>query len=156
MPTSPGWRGVICDIALNRWVTPDSPAPIAASTPAAVASECPALSTSPASASALIAPSACVTGGGFRRATAWENAHRLAELLRLPALGYSAAAVLQGPRAALSSQMRVLAIRLDDQTGVHGDSLVTRLRSEGVQVFVISGRLAICPGSAMRIRSRTP
>lgn len=63
----------------------------------------------------------------------------------MPALGYSAAKLLHGPRAALSSQTPVLAIRLEDQTGMDVDGLVTRLRSEGVPVSVCGGPFGDLP-----------
>jgi glucosamine--fructose-6-phosphate aminotransferase (isomerizing) len=91
------------------------------------------------------APSACITGRAFGLAPAREIALKLTEMLRIPALGYSAAELLHGPRAALSSQTPVLAIRLYDRTGMDVDNLVTRLRGEGVPVFVCGGRSGDLP-----------
>lgn len=85
------------------------------------------------------APSVCVTGRGFGLAPAREIALKLTEVLRIPALGHSAAELLHGPRAALSSRTPVLAIRLADRTGQDVDGLVTRLRSEGVPVSAVGG-----------------
>lgn len=85
------------------------------------------------------APSACITGRGYGLGPAREIALKLAEMLRIPALGYSAAELLHGPRAALSTETPVLGLRLCDQTGPDVDRLATKLRGEGIAITTCGG-----------------
>src|SRR5207302_911104 len=64
-----------------------------------------------ASASAVF-----VTSRGLGLSSAREIALKLAEILRLPALSFSAAELQHGPRAALSSKTPVIVLRLMDET----------------------------------------
>lgn len=91
------------------------------------------------------ASSAFVTGRGFGLGPAREIALKLAETLRMPALGYSAAELLHGPRAAVSASTPVLALRLDDDTAAAVDTLVGSLRADGIAVAVCGGPLGNLP-----------
>jgi glucosamine--fructose-6-phosphate aminotransferase (isomerizing) len=82
---------------------------------------------------------AFVTGRGFGLGPVREIALKLAETLRIPALGYSAAELLHGPRAAVSVATPVLALRLNDDTAAAIDTLVGNLRAEGIPVAVCGG-----------------
>jgi glucosamine--fructose-6-phosphate aminotransferase (isomerizing) len=91
------------------------------------------------------ASSAFVTGRGFGLGPAREIALKLAETLRMPALGYSAAELLHGPRAAVSASTPVLALRLDDDTAAAVDTLVGSLRADGIAVAACGGPLGNLP-----------
>lgn len=82
---------------------------------------------------------AFVAGRGFGLGPAREIALKLAETLRIPALGYSAAELLHGPRAAVSAATPVLALRLNDKTAAAVDTLVGNLRAEGIAVAACGG-----------------
>ena len=82
---------------------------------------------------------AFVTGRGFALGPAREIALKLAETLRMPALGYSAAELLHGPRAAVSATTPVLALRLGDDTATAVDMLVDNLRADGIAVAACGG-----------------
>lgn len=82
---------------------------------------------------------AFVAGRGFGLGPAREIALKLAETLRMPALGYSAAELLHGPRAAVSAATPVLALRLADDTAAAVDSLVENLRADGIPVAACGG-----------------
>ncbi|MGH7123616.1 MAG: SIS domain-containing protein [Stellaceae bacterium] len=85
------------------------------------------------------APCAFVVGRGLGLGSAREIALKLAETLRLPALGYSAAELLHGPRAAISTTTPVLALRLNDNTASTVDALVGDLRADGIAVAICGG-----------------
>jgi len=57
----------------------------------------------------------------------------------MPALGYSAAELLHGPRAAVSAATPVLALRLNDDTAAAVDALVGNLRADGITVAACGG-----------------
>ncbi len=80
-----------------------------------------------------------VTGRGYGLATAREIALKLSETLRLPALAYSAAELMHGPRAAISPATPVLAFRQADPTAEAVDTLVAALRLSGVGVHDCGG-----------------
>lgn len=80
-----------------------------------------------------------VAGRGFGLATARETALKLAETLRVPALGYSAAELRHGPRAAITSKTPVLSFRVADATATTVDALALDLQSAGVPVFQCGG-----------------
>src|SRR5690606_33816881 len=82
---------------------------------------------------------AYVAGRGFGLGPAREIALKMAETLRMPALGYSAAELLHGPRAAVSPATPVLALRLDDDTAAAVDDVVVNLREADVPVAVCGG-----------------
>lgn len=68
-----------------------------------------------------------------------EIALKLAETLRLPALGYSAAELRHGPRAAIHPDMPVLALRQDDPLAAGIDALVGDLRGAALRVHACGG-----------------
>ncbi|KAA2244290.1 SIS domain-containing protein [Salinarimonas soli] len=82
---------------------------------------------------------AFVTARGFGLGSARELALKMAETLRLPALAYSAAELLHGPRAAIARDTPVLALRVEDATAPAVDTLVEALRSAGVPVHLCGG-----------------
>jgi glucosamine--fructose-6-phosphate aminotransferase (isomerizing) len=88
---------------------------------------------------------AFVTGRGFGLGPAREIALKLAETLRMPALGYSAAELLHGPRAAVSAATPVLALRLNDNTAAAVDTLVDNLRAERIAVATCGGPASDLP-----------
>lgn len=82
---------------------------------------------------------AYVAGRGFGLGPVREIALKLAETLRMPALGYSAAELLHGPRAAVSRATPVLALRLGDDTAAAVDALVENLRIGDIPVACCGG-----------------
>ncbi|HEX4158758.1 MAG TPA: SIS domain-containing protein [Rhizomicrobium sp.] len=91
------------------------------------------------------APAAFVTARGYALAAAREIALKLTESLRLPALAYSAAELRHGPRAALTANTPLLALRPDDETAPGVDELVRNLQASGATVFVAGGAGATLP-----------
>lgn len=85
------------------------------------------------------APCAFVAGRGFGLGPAREISLKMAETLRMPALGYSAAELLHGPRAAVSRKTPVLALRLADDTAAAVDDVVANLRDGEIPVAVCGG-----------------
>jgi glutamine---fructose-6-phosphate transaminase (isomerizing) len=69
----------------------------------------------------------------------------VAEILRVPALGYSAAELKHGPRASITPATPVLVLRQDDQAAAAVDDLVRDLESAGETVFVAGGAAATLP-----------
>src|SRR6516225_398788 len=68
-----------------------------------------------------------VASRGLGLGPAREIALKLAEILRLPALGFSAAELQHGPRAALSAKTPVILMRLNDETAATVDALAHEL-----------------------------
>jgi glucosamine--fructose-6-phosphate aminotransferase (isomerizing) len=91
------------------------------------------------------APAAFVAGRGYGFGPAREIALKLTESLRLPALGYSAAELRHGPRAAITPATPVLALRQDDEAAVAVDELVRDLRDAGEAVFCAGGPAGTLP-----------
>ncbi|ACL56591.1 SIS domain-containing protein [Methylobacterium nodulans] len=91
------------------------------------------------------ATAAFVTGRGHGLGPVREIALKLSETLRLPALGYSAAELRHGPRAALSRHTPVLALRQADALAPGVDDLVQELRSDGVPVQACGGPAGSLP-----------
>ncbi len=91
------------------------------------------------------APAAFVTARGYAMAPAREIALKLTESLRLPALGYSAAELRHGPRAAITPATPVLVLRQDDETAASVDDLVRDLRESGETLFVAGGPSGTLP-----------
>lgn len=81
------------------------------------------------------APAAYVAGRGYGLGPALEIALKLAETVRTPALGYSAAELRHGPRAAITAQTPVLLLRQTDATAPAVDALAQDLP----QAFVCGG-----------------
>ena len=91
------------------------------------------------------APAAFVTGRGHGLGTVREIALKLAETLRLPALGYSAAELRHGPRASVSAATPVLALRQADPVAEGIDRLAQDLRQDGVRVHACGGPAGTLP-----------
>lgn len=91
------------------------------------------------------APAAFVVARGYAFAAAREIALKLIETLRLPALGYSAAELRHGPRAAIAPATPVLLLRQDDEAAATVDDLAADLRSAGETVFCAGGPAGTLP-----------
>lgn len=85
------------------------------------------------------APAAFVAARGYGLGTGREIALKATETLRLPALGYSAAELRHGPRAAITPATPVLVLRQNDEAAVAVDDLVGDLRAAGETVFLAGG-----------------
>lgn len=85
------------------------------------------------------APAAFVAARGYGFGTAREIALKLTETLRLPALGFSAAELRHGPRAAISPATPVLCLAQGDEAAAAVDDLVRDLRAGGETVFSAGG-----------------
>ena len=86
-----------------------------------------------------------VASRGLGLGSAREIALKLAEILRLPALGFSAAELQHGPRAALSSKTPVIMMRLMDETAATVDALATELSESGISVHLCGGPRSTLP-----------
>jgi glucosamine--fructose-6-phosphate aminotransferase (isomerizing) len=86
-----------------------------------------------------------VASRGLGLGSAREIALKLAEILRLPALGFSAAELQHGPRAALSSRTPILMMRLMDETAVTIDQVASELRGSGIAVHLCGGPRGTLP-----------
>lgn len=93
------------------------------------------------SASAALPAARClyVTSRGLGLGVAQEIALKCAETLRLPALAYSSAELLHGPRAAVTANTPVLALRLEDATAASVDALSRNLMASDVPLFLAGG-----------------
>ena len=96
------------------------------------------------------ARAAFVAARGYGFGTAREIALKVAEILRVPALGYSAAELQHGPPAP------VLLLRPNDETAATVDELISDLSAAGETVFCVGGPHGTLPGLAMTIRSAMP
>ena len=86
-----------------------------------------------------------VASRGLGLGSAREIALKLAEILRLPELGFSAAELNHGPRAALSSRTPVVMMRLMDETAMTIDRLASELRASGIAVHLCGGPRGTLP-----------
>jgi glucosamine--fructose-6-phosphate aminotransferase (isomerizing) len=91
------------------------------------------------------APAAFVAARGYGFGTAREIALKLTETLRIPALGYSAAELLHGPRAAIAPDTPVLLLRLNDETAATVEELINDLSVAGETVFSAGGPYGTLP-----------
>jgi glucosamine--fructose-6-phosphate aminotransferase (isomerizing) len=91
------------------------------------------------------APAAFVAARGYGFGAAREIALKLTEALRLPALGYSAAELRHGPRAAITPETPVLLLRQNDETAASVDALIADLRQAGETVFCAGGPAGTLP-----------
>lgn len=91
------------------------------------------------------ARAAFVAARGYGFGPAREIALKLAETMRLPALGYSAAELRHGPRAAIAADTPVLVLRQDDGTAATVDALVEELGAAGVPPFLAGGAASRLP-----------
>jgi len=86
-----------------------------------------------------------VTSRGLGLGSAREIALKLAEVLRLPAFGFSAAELQHGPRAALSVKTPVIMLRLQDETAPMVDALARALNRTGARLHVCGGPCGTLP-----------
>ena len=91
------------------------------------------------------ARAAFVAARGYGFGPAREIALKLSETVRLPALGYSAAELRHGPRAAIDHDTPVLALRQQDATADTVDGLVADLKAAGENVFLAGGPASTLP-----------
>jgi glucosamine--fructose-6-phosphate aminotransferase (isomerizing) len=94
---------------------------------------------------AASAPAAFVVGRGYGLGCVREIALKVAEILRVPALGYSAAELRHGPRASISPATPVLVLRQNDQAAATVDDLVRDLDDAGERVFTAGGAVGTLP-----------
>jgi glucosamine--fructose-6-phosphate aminotransferase (isomerizing) len=100
---------------------------------------------SPWGLSLAAAPAAFVAARGYGFGAAREIALKVTEILRLPALGFSAAELRHGPRAAITPATPVLLLRQNDEAGATVDGLFNDLRSAGETVFAAGGPAGTLP-----------
>ncbi len=91
------------------------------------------------------APAAFVAARGYGFGAAREIALKVTEILRLPALGFSAAELRHGPRAAVTPATPVLLLRQNDEAGATVDGLAGDLRRAGDMVFSAGGTAGNLP-----------
>ncbi len=80
-----------------------------------------------------------VAGRGYALGSVREIALKVAETLRVPALGYSAAELRHGPRASITPARPVLVLRQNDEAAAAVDDLVRDLDAAGETVFCAGG-----------------
>jgi glutamine---fructose-6-phosphate transaminase (isomerizing) len=85
------------------------------------------------------APAAFVAARGYGFGTAREIALKITEILRLPALGFSAAELRHGPRAAITPATPILLLRQNDEAAATVDELMSDLLNAGETVFSAGG-----------------
>ena len=86
-----------------------------------------------------------VAGRGYALGSVREIALKVAETLRVPALGYSAAELRHGPRASITPQTPVLVLRQNDEAAATVDALVDDLNAAGETVFTAGGPATTLP-----------
>jgi glutamine---fructose-6-phosphate transaminase (isomerizing) len=91
------------------------------------------------------ATAAFVAGRGYGLGCVREIALKVAEILRVPAFGYSAAELRHGPRASITPATPVLVLRQNDQTAAAVDDLVRDLDEAGEKVFTAGGAAGTLP-----------
>jgi glutamine---fructose-6-phosphate transaminase (isomerizing) len=97
------------------------------------------------SGSFAAARAAFVIGRGFGLGPAREIALKVAETMRLPTLGYSAAEVRHGPLAAASAETPLLVLRQSDGSSAMVDALIADLRARKLNVFSVGDPGATLP-----------
>jgi glutamine---fructose-6-phosphate transaminase (isomerizing) len=80
-----------------------------------------------------------VAARGLALGSAREIALKLSEILRLPAIGLSAAELQHGPRAALSATTPVVMMRIRDETAATVDALASELREQSISLHLCGG-----------------
>jgi glucosamine--fructose-6-phosphate aminotransferase (isomerizing) len=86
-----------------------------------------------------------VVGRGYGLGCVRETALKVAEILRVPTLGYSAAELRHGPRASITPATPVLVLRQNDQAAKAIDELVHDLKNAGEKVFIAGGAAGTLP-----------
>jgi glucosamine--fructose-6-phosphate aminotransferase (isomerizing) len=95
--------------------------------------------------SAAGATAAFIVGRGYALGCVREIALKVAEVLRVPALGYSAAELRHGPRASITTATPVLVLRQNDEAAATVDELVNDLDDAGERVFTAGGPSGTLP-----------
>jgi len=95
--------------------------------------------------SAARAPATFVVGRGYGLGCVREIALKVAEILRVPALGYSAAELRHGPRASVTPATPVLVLRQNDESAATVDELVRDLNDAGEKLFTVGGAAGTLP-----------
>ena len=95
--------------------------------------------------SAAGAAAAFIVGRGYGLGSVREIALKVAEILRVPTLGYSAVELRHGPRASITPATPALVLRQDDQAAVAVDDLVRDLRETRETMFVAGGAVGTLP-----------
>jgi glucosamine--fructose-6-phosphate aminotransferase (isomerizing) len=91
------------------------------------------------------APAAFVVGRGYGLGCVREISLKVAEILRVPTLGYSAAELRHGPRASITPATPVLVLRQDDPAAAAVDELLRDLDDAGETVFAAGGAAGTLP-----------
>jgi glutamine---fructose-6-phosphate transaminase (isomerizing) len=95
--------------------------------------------------SAAGAAAAFVAGRGYGLGCVREIALKVTEILRVPALGYSAAELRHGPRASITPATPVLVLRHNDQAATAVDDLIRDLDGAGETLFTAGGDAGTLP-----------
>jgi glucosamine--fructose-6-phosphate aminotransferase (isomerizing) len=95
--------------------------------------------------SVAVAAAAFVVGRGYGLGCVREIALKVAEILRVPALGYSAAELQHGPRASITAATPVLVLRQNDQAATAVDDFVRDLHDTGETAFIAGGAAGTLP-----------
>jgi glucosamine--fructose-6-phosphate aminotransferase (isomerizing) len=91
------------------------------------------------------APAAFVVGRGYALGCVRELALKVAEILRVPTVGHSAAELRHGPRASVTPSTPVLVLRQNDDTAATVDDLARDLLADGETVFCAGGPAGTLP-----------
>jgi glucosamine--fructose-6-phosphate aminotransferase (isomerizing) len=91
------------------------------------------------------AAAAFVVGRGYGLGCVREIALKVSEILRVPALGYSAAELRHGPRASVTPATPVLVLRQNDPAAAAVDELVRDLNEARETVFAAGGAAGTLP-----------
>jgi glutamine---fructose-6-phosphate transaminase (isomerizing) len=86
-----------------------------------------------------------VVGRGYGLGVVREIALKVAEVLRVPALGYSAAELQHGPRASITPATPVLVLRQNDEAATAIDDFVRDLADAGGTAFTAGGAAGTLP-----------
>ena len=92
-----------------------------------------------------VAAAAFVVGRGYGLGCVREIALKVSEILRVPALGYSAAELRHGPRASVTPATPVLVLRQNDPAAIAIDELVRDLSEARETVFAAGGAAGTLP-----------
>jgi glucosamine--fructose-6-phosphate aminotransferase (isomerizing) len=80
-----------------------------------------------------------VAARGLALGSAREMALKVAEILRVPATGISAAELQHGPRASLSTRTPIIMMRIMDETAATVDAVAEELHKQGLPLHVCGG-----------------
>jgi len=108
-------------------------------------SEALACDWSPWAERAAGAAAAFIVGRGYGLGCVREIALKVSEILRVPALGYSAAELRHGPRASVTPATPVLVLRQNDPAAIAIDELARDLNEAHETVFAAGGTAGTLP-----------